>query len=458
MRVAFKFFAVAYSLVLLATGFGGMVMVRHVTDTLWESRVQTVEREESYALDSFSAYAEMLPGSMTETQRRQIRAQIEASLDSAIDEVQIIHCQDDALFGSYADKEGAVFFEESDGAFRMRIECCVYIHTEQYIVRLYSDFTALREQCRGLWQSYSVTILILSTAGGLVIFLLIKTITRPLQTLALSAQRIAEGDYSTRVAVNDRDPEIAELSAAFNHMASTVSETICAITEESKKRERFAADFAHEMKTPMTAIIGYAQLLEQYDLSDDERQAAAETIRRESMRLEKLSLQMLEWSVSCDGGSELKAVDLSAIAAALEDTLRIVSQRYHASYVIELQEVTVLADAVSLLSLLYNLADNAFKASQGTAIRVWSTDHAGYVTVCVQDQGRGIAPENIEKLTEPFYREDRSRSRAHGGTGLGLAIGKRIAALHGTELRFDSVLGAGTIVSFDLRKAGETDG
>lgn len=457
MKLSFKFFAIAYSLLLLSTGFGGMVMLTHVTDTLWDTRVQNVERAEIYALDSFSAYAEMLPGSMTETQRRQISAQINASLDSAVSEIQIFRCHEDPASAAYADKEGAVSFEERDGSLWMQIECCVHTHTEQYIVRLYSDFTALREQCRGLWRGYGMTILALSVTGGIATLLLTKTITRPLRMLSVSARQIAQGDYGVRVSDRGRDAEIAELSASFNHMASTVETTIRAITEEAEKRERFTADFAHEMKTPMTAIIGYSQMLCRYDLTASEQRAAAQAIHKESTRLEKLSLQMLEWSLYQRDEAELVPTSMEEIAAALSDTMHVLSERSRTPFSIELGGAVVYADRVSLCSLLYNLADNAFKA-QGTAVRVWSVEDDDRVTVFVKDHGRGIAPENLEKLTEPFYREDRSRSRALGGVGLGLSISRRIAAIHGTSLHFDSELGAGTVVSFHLRKVGESDG
>lgn len=456
MRVAFKFFVVAYSLVLLATGIGGMVLVQQVNETLWSTRVEQVKRAESYALDTFCAYAELLPGTMTDAQKRHIGAQIRTSLDTAVDELEIEQSPSGELSERYADGEGAVTFEDKDGRLRMKIECCAVVHNAQYVLRLYADFSDLRTQGWTLWQSYSVTVLALSLVSGLLIFFVSKTVTRPLKVLSRSAQQIADGEYEARAAVKSRDKEIRELSASFNHMAATVSETIRAVTEEAERRERFTADFAHEMKTPMTAILGYAQLLERYDLSEEERRAAAKTIHREGARLEKLSLQMLLWSTPQDE-TALVPVSLETVTLSLKETLTVLSERYQTPFELALGTETVMAEEVSLLSLLYNLADNAFKASQGNTVRIDSTDGGDHITVSVRDRGCGIAAEHMDKLTEPFFRADRSRSRAHGGTGLGLSICRRIAERHGTALRFDSAEGVGTVVSFDLRKGGEAD-
>ena len=123
-----------------------------------------------------------------------------------------------------------------------------------------------------------------------------------------------------------------------------------------------------------------------------------------------------------------------------------------------MQQEVVYANSVLLLSLLYNLADNAFKASEAqTTINIYSKSSNDIVRIFVEDKGRGIAKENIKLLTEPFYREDKSRSRKFGGAGLGLSLCKEIASLHNTDLCFESEKGIGTTVSFELRKGGEED-
>ena len=113
-----------------------------------------------------------------------------------------------------------------------------------------------------------------------------------------------------------------------------------------------------------------------------------------------------------------------------------------------------MADETLLLSLLYNLADNAFKATEnGGEVSVYGEDMGATVRITVKDSGRGIAKESLKMLTQPFFREDKSRSRKLGGAGLGLSICEAIAKLHGTTLDFKSKRDKGTEVSFIIKKA-----
>lgn len=457
MKLSFKFFVMAYIIVLLSTGLGGMLLIRYMTATLWDARVQTVQSAEVYAVDSFLSYADMVPSALSESQCVQLGHQIAATIDSAIEQVAIEPLKEHHPdYQQVSDNEGTYVFSETEGTLTMEAACRVNAGTAVYIVRVTSDFTQVRQQCRALWQSYGVTVLCLSAVSGLLIWLLTKSVTRPLGRLAASAQRIAAGEYGETVSVGSHDREIIELSDSFNGMSTTIAQKIDEITGEVEKRERFVADFAHEMKTPMTAIVGYAQMLHRYDLDEAERRQAAEAIYKEGKRLEKLSLQMLDWSVYRQGNAQLAPLSLRQLATTLEATLRVLGEKYALSFTVDFGEGTVIADEVLLLSLLYNLADNAFKASSVMGISLYSEAREKGIALCVRDCGSGIAPENIARLTEPFFREDISRSRAQGGAGLGLAICKQIAALHGTSLHFDSVQGAGTIVSFVLEKGGET--
>ena len=251
------------------------------------------------------------------------------------------------------------------------------------------------------------------------------------------------------------DDEISVLSESVNAMSSAIEQKIKEIRDELEKRNIFVADFTHEMKTPMTAIMGYAQMLRSYDLDETERDQAAEAIYNEAKRLEKLSLQLLELYVYQNEVVDIEKLDLRELGEQLKATLKFLSEKYDVQYSIDFEDEAVSANPVLLLSLLYNLADNAFKASNpGTSIRLYSKATSDTVQIVVEDKGRGIAKENIKLITEPFWREDKSRSRKLGGAGLGLSLCKEIARIHGTELSFESEKDKGTRVSFTLSKGG----
>ena len=149
-------------------------------------------------------------------------------------------------------------------------------------------------------------------------------------------------------------------------------------------------------------------------------------------------------------------ISLSTIKKHLEEHLKFVSEKYNVGFNIYFLDLYVYGNESLIMSLLYNLADNGFKASNpGQHIDIFAIPEEDWITFCVQDYGHGIAPEHMEHLTEEFYREDKARSRKVGGAGLGLSICKEIANLHDTKIVFESRQGAGTKVSFNLRKAGE---
>ena len=340
----------------------------------------------------------------------------------------------------------------------MESVCKIGTEADVYYLVVYSDFTEIQKQCGLFWNSYGIVVFIISVISGLLILASAKKITKPLSLLTKVSDEVALGNYGKKVDVKSSDYEITALSESFNSMSLAIEQKIKEIREESEKRNIFVADFTHEMKTPMTAIIGYAQMLRSYDLNTTEKDQAAEAIYNEAKRLEKLSLQLLDLYVFQNEQIEMEKLNLLTIGEQLKATLKHLSEKYDVLFSIDFDDETICANGVLLLSLLYNLVDNAFKASEPqTTVKIYSKSSNDIVRVFVEDKGRGIAKENIKLLAEPFYREDKSRSRKFGGAGLGLSLCKEIATLHSTELSFESEKGNGTTVSFTLKKGGEED-
>lgn len=222
------------------------------------------------------------------------------------------------------------------------------------------------------------------------------------------------------------------------------------VQELNARQSRFVADLTHELKTPLTSMIGYADLLRSGELDDARRRTAADTIYHESARLEGLSQQLLALQGLQRDGVTLQAVDVDAVfrdvARSLPDAPLTLDAPAGAA---------VQADRVLLADLLRNLAVNAVHASApGSTVRLTCTDAGSSWQLAVIDTGCGIPPDALPHLTEPFYRVDKARARADGGSGIGLALCAEIAAAFGTRLRFQSEVGAGTTVSFTLTKGG----
>ena len=332
------------------------------------------------------------------------------------------------------------------------------INSETYCIILCSDLTQIKEQCDSFNNSYSVIVISVSIISGAILLFFAKRATKPLNKLAKMADKIADGDYGKILQLNSKDREILELSSSFNTMSKTIAQNIKEIKEAARKKEIFVADFTHELKTPMTSIIGYSQMLKEYNLKENEKRQAAAAILSEAKRLESLSSQLLELYVLKKDRIELNVIDLYAVGKELELSLVFLAKKYNVSFSIDLPKISVLGNKAMLISLLSNLADNAFKASfENKKIEIFAKDMKEFIEIFVKDEGKGVSSENLKLLTEPFFRVDKARSRKLGGAGLGLSLCKEIASLHGSKLNFKSEPSKGTLVSFKLKKEADNN-
>lgn len=288
-------------------------------------------------------------------------------------------------------------------------------------------------------------------SGAAVSWLTSYLLTRPLGTLSRASRELARGNLGYRAPVRSRD-EVGQLAADFNRMAGQLERNVNRIQETMALQERFMADFSHEMKTPMTSIIGYADLLRSQVLTPDEQMDAANYIFSEGKRLEALGLKLLDM-LSLDQ-SKLQLVPAhpaDLVAGLLEHLKRLYAQKGIALQY-RTEEGACFLEPDLFKTLLVNLMDNARKAlDSGGNIYVWQEMLPDGCRVRVLDNGRGIPPEALAHLTEAFYRVDKSRSRAQGGAGLGLSLCNEIVQLHGGTMQFESRVGNGTVVTVELK-------
>lgn len=209
--------------------------------------------------------------------------------------------------------------------------------------------------------------------------------------------------------------------------------------------------FAHEMKTPMTSIIGYADLMRTQSLSDDEHTAAVNYIFSEGKRLESLSLKLLDIIVLKNTELDMKLVSLDELICQTADYLRPVYAKSDIGIECSCETGQCLLEPELVKSLLFNLLDNARKAiGHGGLIRVSSRLTDTGCIIRVRDNGPGIPQNAMAHLTEAFYRVDKSRSRAQGGVGLGLSLCSDIAHLHGGSIEFENCPEGGACVTVNL--------
>ena len=283
-------------------------------------------------------------------------------------------------------------------------------------------------------------------------------LTAPLTRLEAASARMAAGDYAGRTGVVT-DDEIGALSESFDRMAGAVEAQVDRLNAALTRERDFVAAFTHELKTPMTSMMGYAALLRRGPQDPAAQAEAADFIYHETRRLEALGRKLLALlELDTEAGIAPAPVSDAALFAALE---RAFARRDPgAGLRFEPAGCRVAVDRTLWEDLLRNLIRNALTACRGkpgAGVTVRCQAEGDRAVFTVADTGCGIPPQDLPRLTEPFYMVDKSRARAGGGSGLGLALCARIAAVHGTALEFASTPGAGTTVTVRLPLCPDAD-
>ena len=311
---------------------------------------------------------------------------------------------------------------------------------------------------RALLRFWEMELVVLVCAGAM-IALLSRWLTKPLARLTQASESIAGGAYGERTGLSGGD-EIGVLSRSFDAMAAAVQEKVDALELSVRQREDFMSAFTHELKTPMTAVIGYADTLRSMQCEPEQQQRAANYIFSEARRVEALSEKLLQLLGLREQAPALEPLELERVftraRAALGPSVAPVEPVFQPA-----PGVRVRGDADLLVDLLYNLVQNAARArpKDGRVSIGWHTAAEGQgVDVTVRDTGCGIPAAALARVTEPFYMVDKSRARAGGGSGMGLALCEKIAALHGGRLQIESVEGEGTAVTVRLPAADGKEG
>ncbi len=286
--------------------------------------------------------------------------------------------------------------------------------------------------------------------GAVMSWALSVLLTRPLYQLGRVTRQIANGNLSSRANIHSGD-EFEQLAADFNRMTDRVEEDMAALQDAMRRQEEFMGSFAHEMKTPMTSIIGYADLLRGQSLPPADQQRAANYIFSEGRRLESLSLKLLDLLVLRKRDFSLTEGSPAAVIQSLVKVLRPAMAERDVTLQCRCEPGQCRMEPDLVKSLVINLIDNARKAMDGPGnVFVLSEMTESGCRIRVVDNGRGMPAAEISRITEAFYRVDKSRSRAQGGVGLGLALCQEIVGLHEGTMTFQSAEGKGTIVTVTL--------
>lgn len=304
-----------------------------------------------------------------------------------------------------------------------------------------------REEQQKIYNVIFIAVILFGLVAAAVLSI---ALTRHLHKLIKTARQIAGGDLSKRSRIKTTD-EFGQLSRDFDAMADKLQENLDKLKSDMERQERFMGAFAHELKTPMTSIIGFADLLRQGDLDENTRMRAAEYIFTEGRRLERLSFKLLDLLLLKKDELKMKQVWLPNFIREVEQALSPALKSKGIRLIGKAEQRRVMFEPDLVKSLLYNLIDNASKAmDEGGIIGLTAAVIPGGCQFQVVDNGRGMEPAELTRITEAFYRVDKARSRSQGGAGLGLSLCKQIAQLHNGNISFASAPGKGTRVTVTL--------
>lgn len=304
---------------------------------------------------------------------------------------------------------------------------------------------------------FRIVLLAILSAGGAIVFIVSSILTKPLESLNKISEEMVNGNYKLRADVTSND-EIGELTETFNQMADSVDEHVQELENQVKKREQFVADFTHEIKTPMTTIIGYADTMRSLELPREEQITALNYIFSAGKRMETMSGKLFELIYLNNHEIEKAPINAEAFAANVKELVSPMLSKKNLSLVCDFDKYVLNINKDLMDTAVINFIDNARKASdEGSNIYFTGKIEGNTYVITVRDEGIGIKAEHLDRICDEFYMVDKSRSRTEGSAGLGLSLSALIVARHNATMKIESEEGKGTSVSivFDMGEGND---
>ena len=460
MKFSYKILLCSIIIMAAAFGIGGYFFINDVFHTSLNREVGQAMDESSILQFAFETAALNIPSKYGRLQNSVVE-EIGLKLENGVQgQVRLLRLSDENRNVLYS-SDGFVeemdilnFVEEKKRIYKLiffnnhyyiqtatmlnALDRIIYLETMRDITEVFAERT------RGFKVYRQLTVIML-LFSSVMMFFISFWLTRPIRILTKATEKMASGDYSYRAEQISSD-EMGLLTNDFNKMAGILEDTIHNLENEVRAREDFIAAFSHELKTPLTSIIGYADLLRSRKLDDEKRFVAANYIYSEGKRLENMSLRLLDIIVTKRFKLEKQSINTKLL---FDYTRDLFSGINNVSLDISYDECRIDVEGNLIKAVLLNLIDNACKAS----------DNAGVVEVrgrlmeegylfSVKDYGIGIDEKEVKRITEAFYMVDKSRSRKMNGAGLGLSLCSEILKLHNSEIVIESKPGVGSTFSF----------
>ena len=311
------------------------------------------------------------------------------------------------------------------------------IDNQTYVITVQKDFSATKDI---FMKSYTSAAIIFMMTGSIVFLIVADIIVKPISRLTKVTDELAKGNYKVRVNYEGKD-EISSLYASFNQMAVRLA-------KQETIRQQFISDVSHEFQTPLTAISGFATILKNENLTDEQRKKYADIILFNSNRLSHLSKNMLQLTLLDGEDTALDKTEFPLIeqlnrVIEMEDNAAL-SKDIEIEFIHPKKEFIIEADESRMEQVWINLLSNAIKyTNEHGVVTVEVRRTPTELQVRFEDTGVGMSQDAISHIFERFYRQDKSRTIE--GNGLGLSIVKRIIDLHHYKIDVESQEDVGSV-------------
>ena len=293
--------------------------------------------------------------------------------------------------------------------------------------------------------------IVLIMAIAIIAYIISRTITKPLSELNSEMSKLSRGDYD--IHLKENKTEIGIISKNFNTMSQEIKNRNDELVKLLDSKQIFIDNLSHEMNTPLTSILGYSELIEKANLSEEQKVKYLKYIQQETKRIIDMYKKLLLISYKKNSDLEKADININAIFEETHNMLKYLLSENKIELIMYSQIDRIYGDETLIIMCLSNLIKNAINVSNFESkimVNAFSLNNKKYIQVI--DQGPGISKENQEKITEPFYRVDKVRSRKNGGAGLGLSICKNIMEIHNGKLKIESELGRGSTFTMEFLK------
>ena len=325
-----------------------------------------------------------------------------------------------------------------------------------YTIVMTKDITYLKEERKENYVFFLWIDSIVTTILAIIMYVISKNITNPIEELTKVSNSIKSGEYSKRVKYHSTD-EIGVLSANFNSMMQVIEEKIDELNDINDQKQRFIDSLTHEMKTPVTSIIGYSDLLMRGNISEEIKFKALNYINDQGRRLENLTNALIKLIMVKNEKADLESIPINEL---MSNAIRALEYKLNSKNIdikSNMKNCKIIGNKSLIDILLNNILDNAIKASSKNKkiYIIGNINKDSKYELIIKDEGIGVGNEDLQRIKEPFYMADKSRNTSSKNLGLGLSICNEICMRINIEFHINSELNKGTTVKLIFQRESE---